>query len=249
MLSSCRHVYIFIIMVWKVFSVMWPQDASSCRTLSTRHVWWDQTGSDDFTDPTVWLKTESVNSSGCQIFFVGSLSRTSNKLLTSSVIFCCVQGLSNRLGYTVLKILYHCCFIFQTDADPEVCKRMCKDNHYENVLSQVSYYQMVRQYNTILFWINWTWQQLIVAIMWPCRSIVWLCGCCCSKCSGRCAAWTLLSSPPSSTPSSPWSWPGTCRLTHRVKTFYFLCLLLLFISEPLEQPSRGAENTDILNVN
>uniref|UniRef100_A0A8C5DKW9 SH3 domain-containing protein n=1 Tax=Gouania willdenowi TaxID=441366 RepID=A0A8C5DKW9_GOUWI len=29
-----------------------------------------------------------------------------------------------------------------TDADPEVCKRMCKDNHYENVLSLVSYYQM-----------------------------------------------------------------------------------------------------------
>uniref|UniRef100_A0A3B5LDT0 NCK interacting protein with SH3 domain n=1 Tax=Xiphophorus couchianus TaxID=32473 RepID=A0A3B5LDT0_9TELE len=29
-----------------------------------------------------------------------------------------------------------------TDADPEVCKRMCKSNHYENVLSLVSYYQM-----------------------------------------------------------------------------------------------------------
>ncbi|XP_049439180.1 NCK-interacting protein with SH3 domain-like isoform X2 [Epinephelus fuscoguttatus] len=29
-----------------------------------------------------------------------------------------------------------------TDADPEVCKRMCKANDYENVLSQVSYYQM-----------------------------------------------------------------------------------------------------------
>uniref|UniRef100_UPI0037E72E55 NCK-interacting protein with SH3 domain isoform X2 n=1 Tax=Semicossyphus pulcher TaxID=241346 RepID=UPI0037E72E55 len=29
-----------------------------------------------------------------------------------------------------------------TDADPEVCKRMCKVNHYENVLSLVSYYQM-----------------------------------------------------------------------------------------------------------
>ncbi|XP_037535424.1 NCK-interacting protein with SH3 domain [Nematolebias whitei] len=29
-----------------------------------------------------------------------------------------------------------------TDADPEVCKRMCKFNHYENVLSLVSYYQM-----------------------------------------------------------------------------------------------------------
>lgn len=32
----------------------------------------------------------------------------------------------------------------QTDADPEVCKRMCKANHYESVLSLVSYYQMVR---------------------------------------------------------------------------------------------------------
>ncbi|XP_059185948.1 NCK-interacting protein with SH3 domain-like [Centropristis striata] len=29
-----------------------------------------------------------------------------------------------------------------TDADPEVCKRMCKVNHSENVLSLVSYYQM-----------------------------------------------------------------------------------------------------------
>uniref|UniRef100_A0A3Q3BRN3 NCK interacting protein with SH3 domain n=1 Tax=Kryptolebias marmoratus TaxID=37003 RepID=A0A3Q3BRN3_KRYMA len=29
-----------------------------------------------------------------------------------------------------------------TDADPEVCKRMCKFNHYENVTSLVSYYQM-----------------------------------------------------------------------------------------------------------
>uniref|UniRef100_A0A1A8RHY6 NCK interacting protein with SH3 domain n=1 Tax=Nothobranchius rachovii TaxID=451742 RepID=A0A1A8RHY6_9TELE len=29
-----------------------------------------------------------------------------------------------------------------TDADPEVCKRMCRSNHYENVLSLVSYYQM-----------------------------------------------------------------------------------------------------------
>ncbi|KAL3978262.1 large subunit ribosomal protein L2 [Sarotherodon galilaeus] len=29
-----------------------------------------------------------------------------------------------------------------TDADPEVCKRMCKANDFENVLSLVSYYQM-----------------------------------------------------------------------------------------------------------
>lgn len=29
-----------------------------------------------------------------------------------------------------------------TDADPEVCKRMCKTNDYENVMSLVSYYQM-----------------------------------------------------------------------------------------------------------
>lgn len=35
------------------------------------------------------------------------------------------------------------CFV-QTDADPEVCKRMCKFNHFENVLSLVSFYQMVR---------------------------------------------------------------------------------------------------------
>lgn len=34
----------------------------------------------------------------------------------------------------------------QTDADPEVCKRMCKANHCENVMSLVTYYQMVRQY-------------------------------------------------------------------------------------------------------
>lgn len=31
----------------------------------------------------------------------------------------------------------------QTDADPEVCKRMCKANGFDNVLSLVSYYQMV----------------------------------------------------------------------------------------------------------
>lgn len=31
----------------------------------------------------------------------------------------------------------------QTDADPEVCKRMCKADDYENVHSLVSYYQMV----------------------------------------------------------------------------------------------------------
>lgn len=35
-------------------------------------------------------------------------------------------------------------FPSQTDADPEVCKRMCKANDYENVMSLVSYYQMVR---------------------------------------------------------------------------------------------------------
>lgn len=29
-----------------------------------------------------------------------------------------------------------------TDADPEVCKRMCKANHCENVMSLVTYYQM-----------------------------------------------------------------------------------------------------------
>lgn len=33
----------------------------------------------------------------------------------------------------------------QTDADPEVCKRMCKASDYNSVLSLVSYYQMVRQ--------------------------------------------------------------------------------------------------------
>uniref|UniRef100_A0A3Q1HV17 SH3 domain-containing protein n=1 Tax=Anabas testudineus TaxID=64144 RepID=A0A3Q1HV17_ANATE len=32
--------------------------------------------------------------------------------------------------------------IMSTDADPEVCKRMCKANDYENVFSLVSYYQM-----------------------------------------------------------------------------------------------------------
>lgn len=43
------------------------------------------------------------------------------------------------------------CFIFccncarfsQTDADPEVCKKMCRVNEFEAVLSLVSYYQMV----------------------------------------------------------------------------------------------------------
>lgn len=35
--------------------------------------------------------------------------------------------------------------VFQTDADPEVCKRMCRANQSEPVLSLVSYYQMVRK--------------------------------------------------------------------------------------------------------
>lgn len=33
--------------------------------------------------------------------------------------------------------------LFQTDADPEVCKKMCRVNDFEAVLSLVSYYQMV----------------------------------------------------------------------------------------------------------
>lgn len=36
------------------------------------------------------------------------------------------------------------CVSVQTDADPVVCKRMCRVNHSEPVLSLVSYYQMVR---------------------------------------------------------------------------------------------------------
>lgn len=32
----------------------------------------------------------------------------------------------------------------QTDADPEVCKKMCKRNEFESVLALVAYYQMVR---------------------------------------------------------------------------------------------------------
>lgn len=31
----------------------------------------------------------------------------------------------------------------QTDADPEVCKKMCKKNEFESVLALVAYYQMV----------------------------------------------------------------------------------------------------------
>lgn len=31
----------------------------------------------------------------------------------------------------------------QTDADPEVCKKMCKRNEFESVLALVAYYQMV----------------------------------------------------------------------------------------------------------
>ncbi|XP_061075927.1 NCK-interacting protein with SH3 domain-like [Conger conger] len=38
-----------------------------------------------------------------------------------------------------------------TDADPEVCKRMCRANHSEPVLSLVSYYQMVRRPSKCLF--------------------------------------------------------------------------------------------------
>lgn len=42
--------------------------------------------------------------------------------------------------------------MFQTDADPEVCKKMSKANHYENVLSLVSYYQMVRRHKNNTFY-------------------------------------------------------------------------------------------------
>lgn len=33
----------------------------------------------------------------------------------------------------------------QTDADPEVCKKMCKRSQFESVLALVAYYQMVRE--------------------------------------------------------------------------------------------------------
>lgn len=115
--------------------------------------------------------------------------------------------------------LFICLLVFQTDADPEVCKRMCKFNHCENVHSLVSYYQMVRccicSKHSRCRWPATLWLKRLTL----CRSIVCLCGCCCSKCSGPCAAWTLRSSPPSWTPSCPWNWPGTFRRTHRVRTF------------------------------
>lgn len=40
-------------------------------------------------------------------------------------------------------LYYNCVCFFQTDADPEVCKKMCRVNEFEAVLSLVSYYQMV----------------------------------------------------------------------------------------------------------
>lgn len=104
---------------------------------------------------------------------------------------------------------------------------------------------------------------LIVATVWPCRSIVCLCACCCSKCSGLCAAWTPLSSPTSWTPSSPWSWPGTFKLTHRVKIFncrrtpqasdYFATLtecfssVLSFLRTPEDVLHSFGSHHDLLN--
>lgn len=49
------------------------------------------------------------------------------------------------IPFTLLLCLNVLLFPPQTDADPEVCKRMCKADDYENVHSLVSYYQMVRQ--------------------------------------------------------------------------------------------------------
>lgn len=39
----------------------------------------------------------------------------------------------------------HCMTLssLQTDADPEVCKKMCKRSDFESVLALVAYYQMV----------------------------------------------------------------------------------------------------------
>ncbi len=54
----------------------------------------------------------------------------------------------NSNGVFILLLLELKAFVApQTDADPEVCKRMCKANHCENVLSLVTYYQMVRDCN------------------------------------------------------------------------------------------------------
>lgn len=71
-----------------------------------------------------------------------------------SIILWCVQGPQLKMqlrSYEVITV-HHCCLFSQTDADPEVCKRMCKANHYENVLSLVSYYQMVRHLNNKVFY-------------------------------------------------------------------------------------------------
>lgn len=43
-----------------------------------------------------------------------------------------------------------CVCFFQTDADPEVCKKMCRVNEYEAVLSLVSYYQMVSRSDDVI---------------------------------------------------------------------------------------------------
>lgn len=52
--------------------------------------------------------------------------------------------LNMQLRSYEVNTVYLCCLFCQTDADPEVCKRMCKANDCDNVLSLVSYYQMVR---------------------------------------------------------------------------------------------------------
>lgn len=74
-------------------------------------------------------------------------------VISGLFILQCVSVFSSNKLFSVSVLLHSHCLCFQTDADPEVCKRMCKSNNYENVLSLVSYYQMVMCSLLLLFYI------------------------------------------------------------------------------------------------
>lgn len=98
-------------------------------------------------NPATHLKTESGTASGCWMSFVGSLCWATvgcpDELLMA-LLRCVGVWLFGDYEVSLLCNVTAFALCPQTDADPEVCKRMCKANDFENVLSLVSYYQMVR---------------------------------------------------------------------------------------------------------
>lgn len=118
----------------------------------------------------------------------------------------------------------HTSSFLQTDADPEVCKKMCKRNEFESVLALVAYYQMVcaRQRGGVHGGMCGGIQAGVGVpetqhVGSPTRNTERHCACCSSNALGPCAALMQPSSPRWCRPCCLWSWPGTCRQTRRVR--------------------------------